>query len=57
MPLMLNYILLLSEEFSGTLGSPVQMALRYKVVPQYQTFNMIELFIIRALETPSPRVR
>lgn len=55
---MTYHILLLSAEFSWTLGSPFQMALSYKVVPRYQTFNMvIDIFIINALETTLARIR
>lgn len=53
---MIYHILLLSAEFSWTLGSSIQMALSYTVVPHYQTFNETEIFIINALETPSPRI-
>lgn len=34
-PLMTYHILLLSAEFSCTLGTPIQMTISYKVVPQY----------------------
>ena len=56
-PLMIYLILLLSAEFSRTLGSSIQVALTLKVGPQYQTPNRTEILIISALETPSARMR
>lgn len=55
-PLIIYHILLLSVEFNWTLGSPIQMAQRDRVVPPDQTFNRTEIFIINALEIPSPRI-
>lgn len=55
-PLMIYHILLLSVEFSWTPGSPIQMAWSDRVVPPDQTFNKTEIFIIIALEIPSPRI-
>lgn len=52
--LMTYHILLLSVEFHQALGSPVQMAWSDNVVPPDQAFNKTEIFIINALEMPSP---
>lgn len=51
---MTYHIVLLSVEIHQALGSPVQMAWRDNVVPPDQTFNKTEVFIINALERPSP---
>lgn len=56
-PSMIYHILWLSVEFSWFLGSPTPMALSCTVVPRYQTLNVIEIFLISTLETPSPRIR